>query len=49
MYGVGTSFVNNMTCGFTGDLVMRDGKAEAKEGRANYRNDKLKKVPYPIY
>ncbi|MBO6261624.1 MAG: nicotinate phosphoribosyltransferase, partial [Bacilli bacterium] len=49
MYGVGTSFVNNMTCGFTGDLVMRDGKAEAKEGRANYRNDKLKKVNYPIY
>ena len=49
MYGVGTSFVNNMTCGFTGDLVMRDGKAEAKEGRANYKNDKLKKVNYPIY
>ena len=49
MYGVGTSFVNNMTCGFTGDLVMLDGKGEAKEGRANYKNDKLKKVPYPIY
>ena len=49
MYGVGTSFVNNMTCGFTGDLVMLDGQGEAKEGRANYKNDKLKKVPYPIY
>lgn len=49
MYGVGTSFVNNMTCGFTGDLVMLDGKGEAKEGRANYPSDRLKKVPYPIY
>ncbi len=49
MYGVGTYFVNNMTCGFTGDLVVLDGKAQAKEGRANYSNPKLKKVPYPIY
>ena len=49
MYGVGTSFVNNTTCGFTGDLVMLDGKHEAKEGRANYPSDRLKKVPYPIY
>ena len=49
MYGVGTSFVNNMTCGFTGDLVMLDGKPQAKEGRANYPSDRLKKVPYPIY
>ena len=49
MYGVGTSFVNNTTCGFTGDLVMLDGKPEAKEGRANYPSDRLKKVPYPIY
>ena len=49
MFGVGTSFVNNMTCGFTGDLVMLDGKHEAKEGRANYPSDRLKKVPYPIY
>ena len=49
MYGVGTSFVNNMTCGFTGDLVVLDGKEEAKEGRGNYANNKLKKVPYPIY
>lgn len=49
LYGVGTSFVNNMTCGFTGDLVMLDGKGEAKEGRENYPSDRLKKVPYPIY
>ena len=49
MYGVGTYFVNNTTCGFTGDLVMLDGKPQAKEGRGNYPNPKLKKVPYPIY
>jgi len=48
-YGVGTSFVNNMTVGFTGDLVMLDGKNEAKEGRKNIPSDRLKKVPYPIY
>ena len=49
LYGVGTYFVNNMTCGFTGDLVMLDGKPQAKEGRANYPSKRLKKVPYPIY
>jgi len=49
MYGVGTAFVDNTTCGFTGDLVERDGKPQAKEGRANYPNPRLKKVPYPIY
>ena len=49
MYGVGTYFVNNTTCGFTGDLVMRDGKPQAKEGRANYPNPRLQKVKYPIY
>ena len=49
LYGVGTSFVNNMTCGFTGDLVVLDGKDEAKEGRKNYPSSKLKKVNYPIY
>ena len=48
-YGVGTSFVNNMTCGFTGDLVELDGKPEAKEGRKNIPSDRLKKVHYPIY
>jgi len=49
LYGVGTYFVNNTTCGFTGDLVMLDGKHEAKEGRDNYPNKRLKIVPYPIY
>lgn len=49
MYGVGTSFVNNMTCGYTGDLVMLDYKEQAKEGRKNIPNDRLKRVPYPIY
>ena len=49
MYGVGTYFVNNTTCGFTGDLVMLDGKPQAKEGRENYPSTRLKKVPYPIY
>jgi len=49
LYGVGTSFVNNMTCGFTGDLVVLDGKREAKEGRDNYPSSRLTKVPYPIY
>lgn len=49
MYGVGTSFVNNTTCGFTGDLVLLDGKDEAKEGRRDYPSDRLKEVKYPIY
>ena len=49
MYGVGSYFVNNTTCGFTADLVMLDGRHEAKEGRDNYPNPKLQKVPYPIY
>lgn len=49
LYGVGTYFVNNMTVGFTGDLVMLDGKEEAKEGRGNYPSMRLKKVKYPIY
>ena len=46
MFGVGTYFVNNMTCGFTGDLVMLDGKPEAKEGRSNYPSSRLEKVIY---
>ncbi len=49
LYGVGSSLVVNSTCGFTGDLVMLDDKPEAKEGRSNYLNKKLKVVPYPIY
>lgn len=47
-YGVGTYFVNNMTCGFTGDLVNLDGKPQAKEGRKEIASSRLKKVPYPI-
>ncbi|MFA5421224.1 MAG: nicotinate phosphoribosyltransferase [Bacilli bacterium] len=49
MYGVGTAFVNNTTVGFTGDLVMLDGRSEAKEGRSNIPSKRLLKVPYPIY
>lgn len=48
-YGVGTAFVNNMTVGFTGDLVVLDGKDEAKEGRHNIPSKRLQKVSYPIY
>lgn len=48
-YGVGTAFCKNDTCGFTGDLVVLDGKNEAKVGRDLYPNPRLKKVPYPIY
>ncbi|MCQ2793028.1 MAG: nicotinate phosphoribosyltransferase [Bacilli bacterium] len=47
-YGVGTAFVNNMTVGFTGDLVMLDGRNEAKEGRKNIKSDRLKEVEFPI-
>ena len=46
MYGVGTSLVNNMTVGYTGDLVMLDGKEEAKEGRSNYPSSRLKEVKF---
>lgn len=49
LYGVGTYFVNNTTCGFTGDLVRLDGKEQAKAGRRDYPNPRLKKVPYPVY
>ncbi len=49
LYGVGTCFVNNTTCGFTGDLVMLDGKHQAKEGRKNIISDRLETVSYPIY
>ena len=46
LYGVGSYFVNNTTCGFTADLVMLDGKPEAKEGRENYPSNRLQKVIY---
>ena len=48
-YGVGTALVNNTTVGFTGDLVVLDGKKQAKEGRENIPSTRLVKVPYPIY
>lgn len=47
-YGVGTSLINNTTVGYTGDLVMLDGKREAKEGRGDIPSLRLKEVPYPI-
>lgn len=47
-FGVGTYFVNNTTCGFTGDLVELDGRPEAKEGRHNIPSKRLQKVEYPI-
>lgn len=49
VYGVGSYFCRNDTCGFTGDLVELDGKTEAKEGRSRYPNPRLKPVQYPIY
>ncbi len=48
LYGVGSTFIT-VGVGFTGDLVTLDGKPQAKEGRADYPNTRLKKVPYPIY
>ena len=47
MYGVGSTFITNGTCGFTGDLVMLDGSPEAKEGRSNYPSRRLMSVTYP--
>lgn len=49
LYGVGTEFVNNMTVGYTGDLVELNGKPQAKEGRHNIPSTRLIKVSYPIY
>ena len=45
-YGVGTSLIKNDTVGYTGDLVMLDGKREAKEGRGDYPSERLEEVPY---
>ena len=47
-YGVGSALVVNNTVGFTGDLVMLDGKNEAKEGRKDVPSKRLRKVAYPI-
>ena len=44
MYGVGTYLVNNMTVGFTGDLVELDGKKQAKEGRSSIPSARLHRV-----
>ncbi|MCQ2787337.1 MAG: nicotinate phosphoribosyltransferase [Bacilli bacterium] len=43
-YGVGSALVVNTTSGFTGDLVMLDGKDEAKVGRKDIKSKRLKKV-----
>ncbi len=43
-YGVGTSLIANDTLGYTGDLVAIDGTPEAKEGRREIDNPKLKPV-----
>jgi len=43
-YGVGSALVINNTVGFTGDLVKLDGKHEAKVGRKEYINKRLKPV-----
>ncbi|HKL84176.1 MAG TPA: nicotinate phosphoribosyltransferase [Bacilli bacterium] len=48
-YGVGSSFVRNTTVGFSGDLVLIDGEHEAKVGRKDIANPRLKPVAYPIY
>ena len=48
LFGVGTYFVKNSTCGFTGDLVILDGKHQAKEGRGDYPSTRLEKVEFPI-
>lgn len=45
-YGVGTNFVKNLTCGFTADLVELNGKNEAKFGRKNFQNNRLKIVKF---
>lgn len=47
-YGIGSALVVNNTVGFTGDLVMLDGKSEAKEGRGDVPSARLKPVSYPI-
>ena len=43
-YGVGSALVKNDTVGFTGDLVMLDGKPQAKVGRRNIPSKRLKIV-----
>ena len=47
MYGVGGSLVP-LIVNFTGDLVMLDGKPQAKVGRRDIPSTRLQPVPYPI-
>jgi len=47
LYGVGLYLVTLRT-NFTGDLVMLNGKKQAKFGRELLESKKLQKVPYPI-
>jgi len=44
LYGVGSFIVNNKEVGFTGDVVVVNGKPQAKVGRQEYFSDKLEKV-----
>ncbi|MBR8463328.1 nicotinate phosphoribosyltransferase [Campylobacter sp. faydin G-24] len=46
IYGVGSYSVINTTCGFTGDLVGLNGKAQAKFGRQNISSNRLEKVEF---
>jgi nicotinate phosphoribosyltransferase len=48
LYGVGSSLAK-VIINFTGDLVMLDGKQQAKVGRYPLYSKKLKDVPYPVY
>jgi nicotinate phosphoribosyltransferase len=48
LYGVGLYLVTLRT-NFTGDLVMLNGKKQAKFGRSLIESTRLKSVTYPIY
>mgnify|MGYP001157831542 FL=1 len=47
MYGVGSSLLK-INIGFTGDNVLLNGTASAKEGRRYRPNPRLEKVPYQV-
>ncbi len=44
LYGVGSYIVNTKLIGFTGDVVVVNGVAQAKVGRHEYQSDRLVKV-----
>lgn len=44
LYGVGSYIVNTKSVGFTGDVVVVNGKPQAKVGRKEYMSDRLVKV-----